>query len=200
VRRAFLKAAAVVVLAALPLVRARAQAAEIGNCVRPDMSYLPAYVMEHERLLERRLDEAGLPSKVSWRWFANRPAMNDGLLSGALDIVATDVLAFLTIRAKARASSQVRGLAAYGSVPTMLVTSNSKVIGVADFTDTDRIAVPATKTSLPAILLEMAAEKAVGSGNWAKLYPLTISRAHLDAMAALLAPRSEVTTHFSASP
>jgi sulfonate transport system substrate-binding protein len=179
---------------------ALAQAPQIRIGVQPGMSYLPFYVMERERLLERRLSEVGLPGTVSWKRFANGPAMNDGILSGALDIVGTGIPSFLTLWAKARGPLEVKGLAAYGTVPTLLVTRSPNVKTIADFTDKDRIAVPAAKNSLQALLLQMEAKKVFGTKNWSKLDHLMISRGHPDAMIGLLSKSSEITAHFSASP
>jgi NitT/TauT family transport system substrate-binding protein len=179
---------------------ASAQAPQIRIGVQPGMSYLPFYVMEHERLLEQRLSEAGLPANVIWKRFANGPAMNDGILSGALDIVGTGIPSFLTLWAKARGPLEVKGLAAYGSVPTLLVTRSPNVKSIADFTDKDRIAVPAAKNSLQALLLQMEARKVFGPKSWSKLDHLMISRGHPDAMIGLLSKSSEITAHFSASP
>ncbi len=187
-------------LGALPFITAHAQTAQIRIGVQPGMSYLPFYVMEHEKLLEKRLTQAGLPASVSWLRFANGPAMNDGLLSGSLDVVGTGIPSFLTIWAKARGPLEVIGLAAYGSVPTVLVSRNPNVKTVADFTEADRIAVPAANGSLQSMLLQMEAEKVFGAGNWSKLDHLMISRGHPDAAIALLSHSSEVTAHFSASP
>jgi NitT/TauT family transport system substrate-binding protein len=71
---------------------------------------------------------------------------------------------------------------------------------VKDFTENDRIAVPAVKASTQAIILEMAAEQAFGAGQHGRLDHLTISRSHPDAMAAMLSERSEITAHFAAPP
>jgi sulfonate transport system substrate-binding protein len=126
--------------------------------------------------------------------------MNDGLISGSLDIASTGTPAFLTLWARARSSLDVRGIAAYNTLPLTLVTKNPKVQTIKDFTDSDRIAVPAVRASTQAILLQMAAEQAWGPGQHNKLDHLTISRSHPDAMAALVSERSEITAHFGAPP
>jgi NitT/TauT family transport system substrate-binding protein len=80
------------------------------------------------------------------------------------------------------------------------VSRDPKVRSVKDFTDNDRIALPAVKASTQAIILEMAAEQAFGAGQHGRLDHLTISRSHPDAMAAMLSERSEITAHFAAPP
>jgi NitT/TauT family transport system substrate-binding protein len=74
------------------------------------------------------------------------------------------------------------------------------VKSVKDFTDKDRIALPAVKVSIQAITLQMAAEKAFGPGQQNKLDPLTVTMSHPDGQTALLSGASEVTAHFSSPP
>ena len=54
----------------------------------------------------------------------------------------------------------MRGIAAYNTLPLTLVTKNPKIQTIKDFTDVDRIAVPAVTRLDQAILLQMAAEQA----------------------------------------
>jgi NitT/TauT family transport system substrate-binding protein len=51
-----------------------------------------------------------------------------------------------------------------------------------------------------AVLMQMAAERALGAAHYAKLDPLTVSLPHPDATAAILSGSSEITSHFSTSP
>ena len=69
----------------------------------------------------------------------------------------------------------------YGNTPLYLLTRNPAVKTIADFTDADRITVPAVKSSVQAMMLQMAAEKLWGQFD--KLDHLTVSRGHPDAIA-----------------
>ena len=64
----------------------------------------------------------------------------------------------------------------------------------------DRIALPAPKASIQAILLEMMAEKTWGAGQSDRLDPLMVGMAHPDALIAMLSGRSEINAHFTSSP
>ena len=77
-------------------------------------------------------------------------------------------------------------------MPLYLNTRNPKVKTIKDFTDKDKIALPAVKVSIQAVTLQMAAEKAFGEGQQNKLDHLTVSMSHPDAQTALLSghPRS----------
>jgi NitT/TauT family transport system substrate-binding protein len=191
--------AALLLAASLP--PAAAEVGEIRVAIQSGLTYLPFTLMEHERLIEKRAGEAGLGDvKVSWFKVSGGDVMNDGLISGNLDVAATGTPAFLVIWAKAKAAFDIRGVAAYNTLPLTLVTRNPDVHSVKDFTESDRIAVPAVRASTQAILLQMAAEQAFGAGQHTRLDHLTVSRSHPDAMAALLSERSEITAHFAAPP
>jgi NitT/TauT family transport system substrate-binding protein len=85
-------------------------------------------------------------------------------------------------------------------MPLLLNTRNPNVKTIKDFTDKDKIALPAVKVSIQAVTLQMAAEKAFGAGQQNKLDRLTVSMSHPDGQAALLSGTSEVDAHFSSPP
>jgi NitT/TauT family transport system substrate-binding protein len=85
-------------------------------------------------------------------------------------------------------------------MPLYLNTRNPAVRTIKDFTDKDKIALPAVKVSIQAVTLQMAAEKAFGEGQQNKLDPLTVSMSHPDAQVALLSGGSEITAHFGSPP
>ena len=93
----------------------------------------------------------------------------------------------------------MRGLLSYGYSPIVLVTRNPAVKSVQDFTDKDRIGLPAVRTSIQAIFLEMAAEKAFGPQQSGRLNALTVSRSHPESMAGMLG-NTEINSHFSVPP
>lgn len=180
---------------------ARAEVATVRIAQQPGLTYLPLVVMEHDKLVEKNAEAAGLGKvTVEWSKFAGGNVMNDALLSGNLDFAATGMPSFLILWDKAKGLLDVRGLCSYGSTPLYLVTRDPKVKTIRDFTESDRIAVPAVKSSVQAILLQMQAEKEWGVGKHAKLDGLTISRAHPDAYTALVSGQSEITAHFGAPP
>ncbi len=59
---------------------------------------------------------------------------------------------------------------------------------------------PSVKISTQAIMLQMAAAKAFGEKNYAKLDPLTVSLSHPDATLAFINNTAGVNAHFSTSP
>ena len=183
----------------LPL-PARAETPVVRIGIQPGMSYLALYVIQREGLIEHRAAAAGQALKTEWIVSANGTVLTDGVLSGGIDIAGTGIPAFVTLWAKGRGLVDIKGIAAYGSIPGLLVTRNPNIQTVADFTPADRIAVPAVKASIQAILLEMMAEKLFGPADWGHFDPLTVSLSHPDAMVAVLSGHSEVDAHFTTSP
>jgi len=85
-------------------------------------------------------------------------------------------------------------------MPSVLTTNNPNVRSLRDFTEKDRISVAAVKASQVAILLQMAAEKEFGPGEFGRLDPLTVSMPQSESAAALLSGRTEITAHFTVPP
>jgi len=165
------------------------------------ISYLPLTVMEERQLLEKHTKAAGLTNvKVEWAQLASGAPMNDALLSGNLDIAAGGVGPLLTIWARTKGNINVKAAAAINSMPLYLNTINPNVKSIKDFTDKDRIALPAVKVSIQAVTLHMAAEKVFGVGKHDTLDRLTVSMSHPDGMNAMMSGRTEVTAHFTSAP
>jgi NitT/TauT family transport system substrate-binding protein len=164
------------------------------------ISYLPLTVMEEKKLLEEHGKRLGLDLKTEWVKFTGGPPMNEAIISGNLDFASGGVGPLLTIWGKTRGSLGVKGIAAINSMPLYLNTINPSVKTIKDFTDKDRIALPAVKVSIQAITLAMAAEKAFGAGQHAKLDALTVTLGHPDGMAQMMGGKSEITAHFTSAP
>jgi NitT/TauT family transport system substrate-binding protein len=181
--------------------RARAEKPEINIAIQDGLAYLPFIIMNHEKLVEKHARAAGLPEpKVSWVRLANSVIMNDGLLSGTLDIATGGVPSLLVLWSKTKGTMNVKSIGAWASVPNYLNVRNPAIKDVRDFTEKDRIAVPAVKVSNQAMYLQMLAEKVFGEFEYQKLDKLTVSLAHSDAMKAFLLPGSEITAHFTIEP
>jgi NitT/TauT family transport system substrate-binding protein len=191
-------AAAITVAAVAPV---RAETNELKVARQYGISYLPLMLMEDQKLIEKAAAAAGMPDlKVTWAQFAGGNVMNDALLSGSLQFASGGVGPLITIWAKTRGNLDVKAVATLDSMPLYLNTRNPNVKTIKDFTDKDRIALPAVKVSVQAITLQMAAEKAFGAGQQNKLDALTVTLSHPDAQIALLSGQSEITAHFGSPP
>lgn len=184
------------------LTPAFAQAPEIRFARQFSMGYLQFNMMERHKLLEKHAKDAGIPDlKVTWATFNGPNAMNDALLSGSVDIVSGGVPGLLTLWSRTKGTPlAVKGISAFTSQPVLLNTRNPSVKALTDFSDQDKIAVPAVKVSLQAMLLQMAVAKQWGASNYAKLDNLTVSMTPPDATVALLSGSAGITSVFSVPP
>jgi NitT/TauT family transport system substrate-binding protein len=189
-----LTAAALVAIASI----AHAQTVRIAK--QFGISYLPLTMMEQKNLLEQHGKRLGLDLKTEWIRLVSGAPMNEAIISGNLDFASGGVGPLLTIWGRTRGNIGVKGVAAINSMPLYLNTINPDVKSIKDFTDKDRIALPAVKVSIQAITLQMAAEQAFGPGQHGKLDSLTVSLSHPDGMSSMMSGKSEITAHFSSAP
>lgn len=202
------KAFAVIVVGALATVLAQspspalADAQEIRLAQQFSMGYVQFNVLQHQHLIEKHAKALGLGDvKVSWATFNGPDAMNTALIGGNVDVVSGGVPALVTLWARTRGTPQeVKGISALSSQPFLLNTRNAKVTSIRDFTESDKIAVPAVKVSVQAVTLEMAAAKEWGKQNYAKLDPLTVSLSPPDATLGLLSGGGAYDSAFSVPP
>ena len=193
-------AAAIVVLAAITT-RSHAEVTELNVAQQYGVSFLPLMWMEHNKLIEKHAKAEGLGDiKVNWAKLAGPAAMNDALLSGSLHFSSVGAPSLITLWGKTKGNMGVMGVSALTTYPLYLNVRNPNVKSIRDFTDKDKIAVPAVKVSTQAIMLQMAAEKVFGEGNHYKLDSFTVTLSHPDGMAALMSNTGGVNAHFTTSP
>ena len=185
---------------ALAPIAVRAEMSEIAVAQQYGIGYLPLMLMEEQKLIEKYAKAVCVDVKVNWAKFAGGNVMNDALLSGSLQFASGGVGPMITIWAKTKGNLDVKAVATLDSMPLYLNTRNPNVKTIKDFTEKDRIALPAVKVSVQAITLQMAAEKAFGEGQQGKLDPLTVTMSHPDGQTALLSGQSEITAQFSSPP
>src|SRR5436190_3113274 len=187
----------------LASVAVRAEVSEVRISHGYGVLYLPLMVMESEKLVEKHARAAGLPEvRADYLVLDGGNVINDAMLSGALDIASIGVAGFLTLWAKAKDNPalEIRGLSGMSASSLYLMTRNPAVKSLKDFSDKDRIAVPGIKTSLPAVLLHMAAAREFGDANYAKLDPITVALPHPEAVTVMLSGKSEINSHMASPP
>ena len=178
-----------------------AEMQEIHAAKQYGISYLGLMVMEDHKLFEKHAKAAGMAdAKIVWSTFSSGSVMNDALLSGNLQFAAEGVGPFTTLWAKTHGNIAVKGMSAMNAMPLYLTTRNPDVKTIKDFTDKDKIALPAVKVSIQAVTLQMAAAQAFGENNAFKLDKLTVSMSHPQGEIAMLSGRGEVTAHLSSPP
>lgn len=161
--------------------------------------FLPLMMMQRHNLVERRAAEAGLTLTVNWANIGGPSAMNDALLSGSAHFISAGPPAFLTLWDRTRGRNAVIGLAAMSAMPMYLNTRTPRLSRIEDLAEGDKIAVTAVKVSIPAIIMQMYAERTQGPAHTFRYDPFTVSMAHPDAVIALLSG-STITAHFASAP
>src|SRR6185295_9182318 len=150
------------------------------------LPYIQFVMMEDQKLIEKHAKLQGLPDlKVEWATLGGPAQINDGLISGAIDVGAVGLPNLITLWEKTRSNVKVRAIAGLNFMPLILLTRDPRIKTLNDYGEKDRIALPSVKISMQAILLEMAAAKEFGDANYEKLDSLTVSMGHPDAFAAL---------------
>ena len=180
---------------------AQAEVSKVRVSRQFGLPYLPMIVIEDQHLLEKHAKALGVNVESQWTQRAGPAADLDALLSGQADFVGPGIPTLATVWDKTIGTPQeVRALISMQSMPYVLVTRNPAVTTIADFTDKDKIALPAVKLTGHAIALEMEAAKVWGQDHYDKLDSITISRSHADAAAALISGKSEIDAHFASAP
>ena len=164
------------------------------------ISYLPLTIMQENKLLEAEGKKLGLDLATEWVRFTGGPPMNEALISGNLDFASGGVGPLVTIWARTQGNLKVKGIAALNAMPLYLNSINPEVKTIKDFTDKDRIALPAVRVSIQAVILQIAAEKIFSKGQEHKLDAWTVSLSHPDGLAQMMSGKSEITAHFTSAP
>jgi NitT/TauT family transport system substrate-binding protein len=181
---------------------AQAEVGVVNMSKQFGLPYLPMIVIEAQQLIEKNAKAAGLGDvKTTWTQRVGPAAELDALLAGQADFIGPGGTTLATIWDKTAGTPQeVRALIAMQSMPFVLVTRNPNVKTIADFTDKDKIALPAVKLTGHALILEMESAKIWGDDHYDKLDSITITRSHADAATAVMGGGTEINSHFASAP
>ena len=205
-RRSFCKALAVAPMAmASPMLMRSAFADEVSSIVivsQHGLPYLPLMVMDTLQLVQKHAGQLGVASlKPEYKSLGGTQSLIDALLSRQMDFGVTGVPGLATLWDKTSGTpNEVRALSAVQSMPFMLVTNRPSIRTIRDFTEQDKIAVPAIKVSSQAICLQMAAAKEWGDDQYARLDAYTITRSHPEAAVSVMSKATEIDSHYSVAP
>lgn len=177
---------------------------ELRIGVQFGLGYLPFHVADRAGFLASRMREQGIePVPVRIVQLAGSPQMNDGLLSGTLEIASGGYTAMMVFCEKTRGAgdNQFLGITALASVPYDLFTVDPALKSLRDVdVQRDKIGVPAIKVSVPAVYLAMAAEQLYGPGKQNALDAATVSLAQPDGATSLLSGGSTVNGYLFSPP
>src|SRR5947208_10643979 len=180
---------------------ARAEVSEVRIVAQNGSNYLPLFVMQGQKLVEKHLAAKAMTStQVVWNKLAGPSAIIDSFLAGAVHFSGQGVPSTALIWDRTRSGIGAKAISAMVASNIWLMTRKPELKSLRDLTDKDRIALPSIKTSAQALFLWTAAEKEFGAGQWGRLDHMTVSLPHPDAMAAVLNPNGEITVHAATSP
>lgn len=162
--------------------------------------YLLLNVAQDQKLIEKHGKAEGIDIRVQTVQLSGGPAINEALLSGSIDVAGAGVGPLLTLWDKTRGRQNVRGIASLGNFPYYLTSSNPAVRTIADFSDKDRIALPAVGVSVQARILQLASARQWGDAQYNRLDRLQVALPHPDATAALIKGGTEINAHFGNPP
>ena len=180
---------------------ASAELSEVKVARQFGISFLPILVMEDKQLFEKHAKAAGLNSKATYMQISGGTTMNDALLARSIDVAGGGIAPFAILWARTRGTNnEVKAIAAKNCAPILLLTREPRIQSIRDFTEKDKIAMPATKVSGTAIVLQMATEKEFGKGTAFKYDHLQVAMSTPDGTNALLSGAGEINNQFSEPP
>jgi len=164
------------------------------------VGFLPLLVMEKKKeLLKKHAEEAGVPDlEVCWLDVGGPSMMNQKLLAGAVDFIAAGPPAFLILWDQTLKGEKVKGVAAMTSLPRYLNVRGDKLKKLEDFKDGDQIAMTATQSSIPAIVIQMYAAEKYGLKESGRFDKFTVQMPHPNGVNALLS--GKLAAHFTSPP
>jgi len=165
----------------------------------PGIMYLPSYVMEKDRLIEKHAARLGFPGlSVRWVNVNTGTSQREALLFGNADIIMSGLVPLL--RLWDLTDGAVKGIVAGGGLPLSLVSVDPRIGSLRDINRDDRIAVPVLQYSTQAVLLQMASSQLHGVGAWSAFDRNCVAMPHSAAFALLRNRSSAIRLHFSVPP
>ena len=164
------------------------------------VGFLPLYVADEMHLIEKHAAAVGLTIAPTYPRFSGSGAMQDAVLSGAIDMGVYGIGAMLIAWDKAHGTpNQIIGIAGVNSTPLVLVTNKPEVKDIDDLAQGDKISMPAL-ISPQMYALQMIAEKRFGTGKQDAWRTKVVALPHPESVNSLLTGATEVKAYFSTPP
>jgi len=164
------------------------------------IGFLPTFILEQQKLIEKHAKAAGLDVEPTYQRFYGSGAMQDAILSGSVDLGVYGVPALLIAWDKAKGTNnQIFGICGVNSSPLVLVTNKPDAKSLKDIGPSDKISMPAI-VSPQMYVLQILSEKTFGEGQKDKLKTQVVALPHPESIGAILSGISEVKAYFSTPP
>jgi NitT/TauT family transport system substrate-binding protein len=162
------------------------------------LAFLPVYICEDLKLVEKRAKEQHLDIKASYQRFVGAGPMQEAIASGAIDMGPYGTAPLLAAWEKAKDTpQQIFAVSGITTMPLTLVSNQPNVATIADFQPADRIAMPSL-TAPQMYLLEMQSEKTFKAYD--KLRDQVVAMSPSEAVTALVDGSGPVTAYFASPP
>jgi len=162
------------------------------------LAFLPLYICQDLKLVEKRAKELHLDVKASYERFLGSGPMQDAIASGAIDMGPYGTAPLLAAWENAKDTpAQILAISGITTMPLTLVSNRSNVATIADFQPTDRIAMPSL-TAPQMYLLEMQSEKTFKAYD--KLRDQVVAMSPSEAVTAVVDGSGVVTAYFASPP
>ena len=162
------------------------------------LAFLPTYICEDLKLVEKHGKEGRLDLRASYQHFPGAGPMQEALAGGAIDMAPFGVAPLLAAWEKAKGTPrQIFAASGLTTLPLALLTNRADVHSLSDFRASDRIAVPSP--SAPQLyMLQMQSEKVFG--QYDKLRRQIVVLSHAEAVEDLVGAKNAVAGYFSSAP
>jgi NitT/TauT family transport system substrate-binding protein len=162
------------------------------------LAFLPIYICEDLKLVEKRAKELHLDVKVSYQRFLGSGAVQDAIGSGAIDMGPFGTAPLLAAWEKAKDTpQQILAVSGVTTLPLTLLSNQPSVASIADLQPADRIAMPSL-TAPQMYILEMQSEKVFK--KYDRLRDQVVALSPANAIAALVEGAGPVTAYFASPP
>ena len=156
-------------------------------------AFLPLYVCEDLKLIEKQAKAAHLDVQARFQRFPDIGELHDAIAKGQIDMGPFGTAPLIA----AWQRTEILAVSGITSLPLTLLGNRADERSIAELKPTDRIAVP-TLTSPQMYLLEMQSEKTFGQFD--RLLGQIVVLSHQQSIAALVENTGQVTAYFSSPP
>jgi len=198
-RRILLTGVAITFMSSFSAVTAKSEVSVVNLSQQFGLLYVPLHVVLEHKLIEKNASELGLkPPEIKLYKISGAANNTKALLSKTLDFASIGIGGVLKLWAKSNGAFKVaRGIS---DMPLKLNTNDPRIKSMDDYLTIEdhKIATPAAKVSVQAVVLQMYTEKRWGDP--VKLDHLVVSMKHPTAFAALASGGQAVKSHFATLP
>jgi NitT/TauT family transport system substrate-binding protein len=162
------------------------------------LAFLPIYICEELKLVEKHARDMHLDAKADFQRFASAAEMQGALASGEINIAPFGTAPLLAAWAKSKnTAEQVFIVSGMASLPLTLLSNQPDVASLGDIKPGDQIAMP-TLTSPQMYMLELQSEKAFN--RYDQLKSQVVALSHTDAINDLVGGSGPVKAYFASPP